>query len=160
VSNTPDLLETTDTGTPDEGRGPGMGRWMKIAFGGLAGAIVVGLVIAIVGALADSEGVSNFFRIVRDFFIILLALQGILICVALIILITQVSALINLLENEIKPLLEEARETISTARGTAEFVSKNVASPIIRTAAALSGARAFVVELLGIRRNLSGRGRR
>ncbi len=140
----------------DEDNGPGIFKWVIIALGALAAVIVVALVVAILGGIGGSEGVAAAFRVLRDFFIIVLALQGILISVALVVLILQLSALINLLRSEIKPILDETRQTLSTVRGTAQFVSQNVAEPVIKVSAAVAGARAFLGELAGIRRNVSG----
>lgn len=157
MSDRPETPTTPTAEAEEEGRSRGITRWMMIGIGGLAGVIAVGFLIALIGSLADSEGVANFFRILRDFFIIVLALQGILICAALVILIVQVSALINLLSSEVKPIIDETRDTLSTARGTAEFVSQSVARPVIRTTSTLIGVGVFIRELLGIRRNLRGR---
>ena len=140
----------------DEDNGPGIVKWVIIALGALAAVIVVSLVIAILGGISGSDGVAAAFRILRDFFIIVLALQGILISVALIVLILQLSALVNLLRSEIKPIIDETRQTLTTVRGTAQFVSQNVAEPVIKVSAAVAGARAFFGELAGIRRNVSG----
>ncbi len=160
MSDKPDRVVEAEAPEGSEKKSRGLGRWMIIALGGLIGFIVVGLLVAILGAIANSDGVSNFFRILRDFFIIVLALQGILICLALAILIVQLTALINLLSSEVKPIIDEARETVTTARGTAEFVSKNVSSPVIRASSTLTGVRVFLREITGIRRNLSGRASR
>lgn len=141
----------------EERRGPGVTRYVAIALGSLGGLIILGLIVAIVGSLINSEGVANFFGILRDFFIIVLALQGILISVALVILVLQLTALINLLETEIRPLIEETRDTLTTVSGTTKFVSQNVTTPVIRVASAVTGASTFLRELSGIRRNVSGR---
>ena len=155
MSNRPDGQAAIDTD-----KSPSIVRWVLIALGALIGVIVVSLVIALIGGITGSEGIASAFRILRDFFIIVLALQGILISVALVILVLQLTSLINLLRNEIKPLLDEARHTLVTVRGTSEFVSKNITSPVIRVSSALAGARAFINELAGIRRNVSGDGSR
>jgi hypothetical protein len=141
----------------DADNSPGIVRWIVIGLAVLGVAIVIALVIAIVGGLSNSEGVASVFRILRDFFIIVLALQGILISVALVVLILQLTSLINLLRNEIKPLVDEARSTLTTVRGTTQFISKNVSTPVIRVASTLAGARAFFNELAAIRRNVNGR---
>jgi|SRR5450432_1816369 hypothetical protein len=135
-----------------ESNSPGFVKWIVIALGALIAIVIVALVVAIVGGVTGSEGVASAFRILRDFFIIVLALQGILISFALVVLILQVTSLINLLRNEIKPLIDEARSTLSTVRGTSQFVSKNVTGPVIRVASTVAGVRAFVSELAGIRR--------
>jgi len=145
--------------TADDKGGPNIQRIVIIAVGALAAVVIVGLVIAVIGALINSDGVSNFFRILRDFFIIVLALQGILISISLVILVLQVSALVNLLRNEVKPIVDETRETMATVRGTAEFVSKNVTSPVIRASATMAGARALLSELSSLRRNTTSSGK-
>jgi hypothetical protein len=151
MSDKPDV-----TGMDEGKRSPGITRWIIIAVAALGGLVVLALIIALIGGLTGSEGVAAAFRVLRDFFIIVLALQGILISVALVVLVLQLSALINLLRSEIKPIVDETRETMTTVRGTAQFVSENVASPVIRVSAAVAGARAFVGELAGIRRNVNG----
>jgi hypothetical protein len=135
---------------------PGITRWIIIGVGILAGLVIIAFIIAVIGGISGSEGVAAAFRIMRDFFIIVLALQGILICVALVVLILQVSALINVLRNEIKPIVDETRETMTTIRGTTQFISQNVTEPVIRVSAAVAGARALFSELAGIRRNMNG----
>ncbi len=143
----------SDQASETQEGGPAIQRYLLIGLGGFAAVVVVGLIIGIIGAVINSDGVANFFRILRDFFIIVLALQGILISVALVVLVLQVSALVNLLRNEIKPIVDETRETMTTIRGTAEFVSKNVTSPVIRASSAVAGARALIGELSTLRRN-------
>ncbi len=149
--------EPEDRVIVSENNSPGFVKWIVIALGALIAVIIVALVVAIVGGVSGSEGVASAFRILRDFFIIVLALQGILISFALVVLILQVTSLINLLRNEVKPLMDEARNTLSTVRGTSQFVSKNVTGPVIRVASTVAGARAFISELAGIRRSASRR---
>lgn len=151
-STTEEKFEATRSG--------GIGRWMMIGVGGLIVITLLLFVIALFGGISDSEGVGNFFRILRDLFIVILALQGTLICVALMILISQFAALINILSSEVQPIIEEAQETVSTARGTADFVSKNVAQPVIKVTSTAVGVGVFLRELAGIRRNISGRARK
>jgi hypothetical protein len=40
--------------------------------------------------------------------------------------------LTNLLQNEIKPILDSTNETVSTLRGTTQFVSEHLSEPIIK----------------------------
>jgi hypothetical protein len=47
-------------------------------------------------------------------------------------LAVQLAILINLLQNEIKPILDTTNETISTIRGTANFLSGNLVEPVIK----------------------------
>lgn len=141
----------------NESSGPGIQRYLLLGLGGFAGLTIIGFLIALIGGLNNSDGVSNFFHILRDFFIIVLALQGILISAALMVLVIQISAFINLLRHEIKPVIDETRETLATVRGTATFVSHNVTQPVIRASAFISGTRALVTGVMGIRRNTTPR---
>lgn len=69
---------------------------------------------------------------VRDVFIIFMAFESIIIGAALVILTIQLAILINLIQNEIKPILDTTNETISTIRGTANFLSSNLVEPVIK----------------------------
>lgn len=69
---------------------------------------------------------------IRDVFIIFLALESLLIGIALVVLIVQLSSLINLLQNEIRPIINSTNETVNTLKGTAKFVSDNLAEPVIK----------------------------
>lgn len=69
---------------------------------------------------------------IRDVFIIFLALQSLLIGTAMVILIVQLSSLINLLQNEIRPIINSTSETVNTLKGTAKFLSNNLADPVIK----------------------------
>ncbi len=81
---------------------------------------------------------------VRDVFIIFMALESLVIGVALVILIVQLSILINLLQNEIKPILNSTNETVNTLRGTAVFLSDNLAEPILKLNEYLAGLKKLV----------------
>jgi len=69
---------------------------------------------------------------IRDIFIIFMALESFIIGLALIVLIVQLATLINLLQNEIKPIINSTSETVNTLRGTATFLSNNLAEPVIK----------------------------
>ena len=69
---------------------------------------------------------------IRDVFIIFLALQSLVIGVAMVVLIVQLSSLINLLQNEIRPIINSTNETVNTLKGTAKFVSDHLAEPVIK----------------------------
>jgi hypothetical protein len=76
---------------------------------------------------------------VRDIFIIVLALESLLIGAALVILVIQLAVLTNLVQNELKPILSSAKETASTLRGTSQFLSKRAVAPIISVSSTLAG---------------------
>lgn len=113
---------------------------------------VVGIIIAIVILLAliifslvslfraDLETTSK----VRDIFIIIMALESLLLGVALIILIIQIAVLINVLKNEIKPILDTTNETVNHLRGTTAFLSNNLVEPVIKMNEYSAGLKLFV----------------
>jgi hypothetical protein len=69
---------------------------------------------------------------IRDVFIIFLALQSLVIGIAMVVLIVQLASLMNLLQNEIRPIINSTNETVNTLKGTAKFVSDNLAEPVIK----------------------------
>ena len=88
---------------------------------------------------------------IRDVFIIIVALETLVIGVALIILIVQLASLINLLQNEVRPILTATNETVNHLRGTAEFLGENVVEPVIKLNGYLAGMNR-VIELMGIKK--------
>jgi len=81
---------------------------------------------------------------IRDIFIILIALEFLVIGLALVILIVQLATLINLLQNEIKPILNSTNETVNTLRGTASFLSDNLVEPVIKLNEYLAGLKRLI----------------
>jgi O-antigen/teichoic acid export membrane protein len=88
---------------------------------------------------------------IRDVFIIVVALESLVIGVALIILIIQLASLINLLQNEVRPILTATNETVNTLRGTAEFLGENMVEPVIKLNGYLAGMNR-VIELMGFKK--------
>ena len=86
---------------------------------------------------------------IRDIFIIVVALESLVIGVALIVLVVQLASLINLLQNEVRPILHATNETVNTLRGTAEFLGENVVEPVIKLNGYLAGLTRML-ELIGI----------
>jgi len=80
---------------------------------------------------------------IRDVFIIFLALQSILTGFVLVILMIQLARLTNLLQNEIKPILDSTNETVSNLRGTTTFLSNNLTEPVIKLNEYLAGFSQF-----------------
>jgi len=119
----------------------------------LVGAIALVLLLLVALILAISFMVSNpaTTETLRDVAIILLALEGFLIGLALIVLIVQLARLTVLLENEVKPILESTNETISTLRGTTTFLSDNLADPVIRANSVAAAVRRALQLLRAIR---------
>ncbi|HZD56154.1 MAG TPA: hypothetical protein VE136_05505 [Anaerolineales bacterium] len=88
---------------------------------------------------------------IRDIFIIFMALEFLLLGLALVILIIQLATLINLLQNEVKPILDSTNETANTLRGTAMFLSDNLVDPVIKLNEYLAGLRRMM-NLINIAR--------
>lgn len=100
------------------------------------------LIIGIVLLLSPNVNVAR----IRDVFIIFMALESLLIGVALVVLMVQLSRLINLLNNEVRPILNSTNETVNTLRGTTAFLSNNLVEPVIK----LNEYLAKVQEMLKI----------
>ena len=94
-------------------------------------AIVIFLALLVVGVWFLSQNIVRTENI-RDIFIILMALESLFIGFVLIILIIQMARLINLLQNEIKPIIESTNETSNTLRGTIIFLSEHLTEPVIK----------------------------
>ena len=77
--------------------------------------------------------------IVRDIAIILVALEILIMNVLLLVLIWQVWRLVKMIGVEIKPVIEDGQETVGTVKGSAEFVSTSIISPLITTSSRLAG---------------------
>lgn len=86
---------------------------------------------------------------IRDIFIIVLALESFIIGAALVILVIQLASLTNMLQSEIKPIITDTKETISTVKGTADFISRRAVKPVIAANSYMAGAKKFF-EILGI----------
>jgi flagellar basal body-associated protein FliL len=78
--------------------------------------------------LSSDETVAR----VRDVFIIMMALESLIVGLVLSILMVQLARLTNLLENEVKPILNSTNETVSNLRGTTKFLSDNLVEPVIK----------------------------
>jgi len=89
---------------------------------------------------------------IKDVFIIFMALQSLFLGIILIVLIIQLARLINLLQNDIKPILDSTNETVSTLRGTTVFLSENVVEPVIKMNEYFAGITKGLA-LLGLTRN-------
>jgi hypothetical protein len=107
--------------------------------------IIAGLVTGIFFlARSDTQVTGQ----VRDIFIIILALESLLIGAALIILVIQLALLSNLIQNEITPILASTKETIRTVKGTSQFISEKAINPIVTLGGILAGGRKLI-EIIG-----------
>jgi hypothetical protein len=86
--------------------------------------------------------------------IVFVAFEMMVIGVLLLVLTLQVLSLVVLLRNEVVPMLEMANETLATVRGTTEFVSRNVVSPVVKWSGYLAGLRRILQQVGGLREDL------
>ena len=89
---------------------------------------------------------------VRDIFSIVMALESLLIGLSLIVLMIQLARLINLMQNEIKPILESTQNTVNNLRGTTAFLSNNMVEPVMKLNEYLAALRSALESLRIIRK--------
>jgi hypothetical protein len=109
--------------------------------------LIGGIIAAVIGLLQPNAPTEK----IRDIFIIFMALESLLIGAALVILIVQFASLINLLQNEVRPILDATSETVNHLRGTAEFLGDNVVEPVIKLNGYLAGMKRML-ELIGVKK--------
>jgi hypothetical protein len=111
--------------------------------------IVLGVIASIILlAKLPGETVAH----IRDIFIIFMALMSLMTGMALVILMVQLARLTNLLQNEIKPILDSLNETISNLRGTTTFLSDNLTEPVIKLNEYLAGLSQLLYAIGILRR--------
>ena len=100
----------------------------------LIGIIVLGVVILVGIGITVYFLLQNSDRtmLIRDVMVTLLAFEMFLVGITGFLLILQITKLVNLIQNEIKTLLESANETIYTLRGTAAFISDSFVQPVMK----------------------------
>jgi len=109
--------------------------------------VIAGIIIAVMGLLQNATTTAK----IRDIFLIFMAFESLIIGAAMVILVIQVASLINLLQNEVKPILKSTSETVDTLRGTTAFLSENMVEPIIKLNSYLAGMKKFT-DLLGFKK--------
>lgn len=84
-------------------------------------------------------------------FIILVALVSLIALGLIILLVLEVLGLVRQVRGEIKPLVEQAQQSLRTVQGTTEFVSAGLVKPAIQTASIAAGvARTLSVLRSGV----------
>ncbi len=128
-------------------------RIVFLSSGVLGGVIaiifVIGLLLAFSGQL---EITALRIQYIRNLFMIVIGLEGMLIIGSIAVLIVQITRLFNMLKRDVQPVLTTAQETVNTAKGTVEFVGDNTVRPIIRASAFMSGVGVVMRDMGGIRR--------
>ncbi len=138
--NTPTEIQPA---TP-EGPSPEDTKQQKAAVIGISISLIVILGGLIAFAVFLLTGDNYTTARIRDVFIIFMALESLVIGLALVILVIQLARLINLLQNEIKPILDSTNETVSTLRGTTQFLSDNLAEPVIKLNEYFAGLQSLI----------------
>jgi hypothetical protein len=122
-------------------------RTTMIAAGASAVVLLILLVAAVVLLLQPGVPTDR----IRDIFIIVVALETLVIGVALVVLLVQLASLINLLQNEVRPILDATNETVKTLRGTTAFLSESLVEPVIKLNSYLASLQRML-ELMGLKR--------
>ncbi len=112
------------------------------------GILLLVLAAAAVGLIFLSRDEAQT-RAARDIFIILLALEFMVVGVALTVLVIQLARLTLLVEMELRPMLENANETLDALRGTTLFLGETLVEPVMKLQSSLAGMQR-VLELLGM----------
>ena len=122
--------------------------------------VVLGIVVILLlaglfiwGMVTLAQSYSSSIEAVRDMFIIVLALESCLFGIVLLILLVMVIRLVNMLEFEIKPILEKTNDALGTVRGTTQFVSQNVIQPVSRIRIQAAGIKKAIKVLFGNPKN-------
>jgi hypothetical protein len=144
------MIDTlTDTTQPAPSSQPDLKkqRLITIVVVAIVLLIVTGLVFAVIGLLQNSATTAK----IRDIFLIFMAFESLIIGAAMIILVIQVASLVNLLQNEVRPILKSTSETVDTLRGTTAFLSENMVEPIIKLNSYLAGIKK-ITDLMGFKK--------
>lgn len=112
----------------------------------VGGIVFVALIILIVFLLLQ-PGVPT--EAIKNVFIIFLAVEMLIVGIAVVVLTVQVATLINLLQNEVRPMLNSTNDTINNLRGTTEFLSENLVEPVIQLNGYLASLKRML-ELMGL----------
>ena len=115
-------------------------RKISITLGAIVLVLVTGLALLGIFLLRNPA----LTRRLRDLVIIAFALEMIVIGIAVIVVAVQLAKLLHLMRHEIKPILEQANDTIVALRSIARLVSDNVAAPVVKLGGTLAGALRFL----------------
>lgn len=133
---------------PDPVVDPEIARRQKMIVTALivGGIVFIALIILIVILLLQ-PGVPT--EAIKNVFIIFLAVEMLIVGIAVVVLSVQVATLVNLLQNEVRPMLNSTNDTINNLRGTTEFLSENLVEPVIQLNGYLASLKRML-ELMGL----------
>jgi sulfite exporter TauE/SafE len=115
-------------------------------FGLVVSAILIGGIVFLLNPQTPTAKI-------RDMMIIIMSLELLVLGITAILLIIQFARLINLFQNEIKPVLQAANETMNTIRGTTVFLSDSLVEPVVKINSYMAAFKRFM-DLLKININL------
>jgi hypothetical protein len=121
-------------------------------------AAAIGFLIILVLAIVLMASFPDATQVIRDIAIVFVAVETFLIGLAMILLIFQIQVLIQVLRDEIQPLLRSVNDTASTVRGTTEFVSHNMVTPIIKASGFMAGMGRVLSDAMAVSRAATRRG--
>lgn len=123
--------------------------WISITVIAILMLGIIGLVIWLAFTFPDR------IEAMRDVFIMLFALTSCSAVIVMTMVFVALIRLINMIDYELRPILEKTNETIGMVQGTTSFVSKNVVQPAIKTTSFIAGVGRGFRTLFGTRkRNL------
>ena len=109
--------------------------------------LIAGIILAVNVMVKNPVQTETF----RDIMIIFMAFVSIIIGLALVVMLVQLARLTNLLQYEIRPILEATNETVSSLRGTSKFLSDNLVAPVVKANSSFAALRR-AIELFDFRR--------
>lgn len=138
-------------GGSTDSAGPKVTRLIKLS--AILGILLILILFgaALAAALTAAETWAPIIRIFRDLFLLILLLESVLVIAALAILMLQAAGFLIMLKTEVKPIMQNARETTRLSKATAQFLNSNAVDPLIQIKSFLSGLLAFLRELIRIR---------
>ena len=143
-------IESGPQVTPNPPADPAVVRRQKLIIAALiCGGILFIIAICIVGWALLQPSVPT--EAIKNVFIIFLAVEMLIVGVAVVVLAVQVATLINLLQNEVRPMLQSTVETINNLRGTTEFLSENLVEPVMQLNEYLASIKRML-ELMGLKK--------
>ncbi len=144
-------INTNDINNGDESSGRSISRIATLVSIAVIIVVLLPLIFALVVSVTASETWAPVVQIFRDTFVIICFVESTLVIGATAILVVQIARFFIMLQTEIKPIMDNARETTNTAKATASFVNKNAVDPLIQITAFFAGLKTFIRELLRIR---------
>jgi hypothetical protein len=133
---------------PEQVEDPEIVRRQKLIVTALivGGVVIIILLCLIVFWLLQPETPTE---TIKNIVIVFLAVEMLIVGIAVVVLAVQVATLINLLQNEVRPMLNSTNDTINTLRGTTEFLSENLVEPVIQLNGYLASLKRML-ELMGL----------